>query len=66
MIIRLNLAVLMFDIYKYNTCITLYVSSALLYLGDEFEGGDFFFAHRNLSIQVGLIVSQRLFTAWRN
>ena len=40
--------------------------SALLYLNENFTGGDFFFAHRNLSIQVTLntlnIIKKILFT----
>ena len=28
-----------------------FTSSALLYLNDDFEGGDFFFAHNNKTVQ---------------
>ncbi len=31
--------------------VLLYYFSALLYLNDDFEGGDFFFAHKNLTLQ---------------
>lgn len=34
-------------------CLCCLSCSGLIYLNDDFEGGDFFWAHRNQSIQVG-------------
>lgn len=43
----------MFQWYKqYSKTVCFYVYSGILYLNDDFEGGDFFFAYGNKTEQV--------------
>lgn len=45
----------------YNNGLLFFLCSALLYLNDDFEGGNFFFAHANKSEQVSKYKKKQLF-----